>query len=115
MFVLLIASVEFGRGMMAVQVLEEAARCGCRIAVLKNSSSEDVESEIDQLVHSAGIETFTTQIEPMDLDSAIQWSPVTVRISADFSDMSWLPMSHFLSGYSYTASCILPREGDLEK
>jgi hypothetical protein len=111
LFVLVMASIEFGRGMMAVQSLEEAARCGCRKAVLKGTTTADVETEVTQLMNLAGISSYTTQIEPASLSSVPQWDPVTVRVSANLGDSSWMPMPKFLAGLSYTASCILAREG----
>ena len=43
--------------------------------------------------------------------SVAQWDPVTVSVSANFGDLSWLPMPKYLSGHSYTATCVLVREG----
>jgi Flp pilus assembly protein TadG len=111
LFVLVMASIEFGRGMMAVQSLEEAARCGCRRAVLKGSTTADVEAEVTQMMNLVGISAYTTQIEPAALATVPQWNPVTVRVSANLGDVSWLPMPKYMSGLSYTASCVLAREG----
>ena len=34
LFMVVFGSIEFGRAMMSVQTLEEAARSGCRVAIL---------------------------------------------------------------------------------
>ncbi|TWU23901.1 TadE-like protein [Novipirellula galeiformis] len=115
MFLILFAAIELGRGMMTVQALEEAARSGCRIAVLKGSTTADIDSEIHQLLSAMGSFHFTTQTIPAALDTVPQWDPVTVRVSADFADMTWLPVPRFLAGMSYTASCVLPREAEIVK
>ena len=113
MFILLFAAVELGRGMMTVQALEEAARSGCRIAVLKGAKTEGVKAEVKQLVEGMGITKHNVEIVPSDLDKLPQWEPVIVRVSANFSEMTWMPMPQFFSGMSYTAACVLPREAEL--
>ncbi|WP_372725404.1 TadE/TadG family type IV pilus assembly protein [Novipirellula sp.] len=113
MFILLFAAVELGRGMMTVQALEEAARSGCRIAVLKGANTSDIKAEVKQLTEAMGISKHSIEIEPASLDTTPQWEPVTVRVTANFADMTWLPVPRHFSGMSYTAACVLPREGEL--
>ncbi|WP_442508778.1 TadE/TadG family type IV pilus assembly protein [Novipirellula sp. SH528] len=113
MFILLFAAVELGRGMMTVQALEEAARSGCRIAVLKGAKPGDVKAEVKQLVEGMGITKHNVEVVPSDLDKLPQWEPVTVRVSANFAEMTWLPIPRHFSGMNYTAACVLPREAEL--
>ncbi|EMI22468.1 TadE family protein [Rhodopirellula maiorica SM1] len=113
MFILLFAAIELGRGMMAVQALEEAARSGCRIAVLKGANEKDVKAEVNQLSDAMGISNTSIEIEPASLNTTPQWAPVTVRVTANFADMTWLPIPRHFSGLSYTAACVLPREGEI--
>ncbi|GAA5507179.1 TadE/TadG family type IV pilus assembly protein [Novipirellula caenicola] len=113
MFILLFAAIELGRGMMTVQALEEAARSGCRVAVLRGSNEKDVKAEVKQLTDAMGISKLSIEIEPATLETTPQWDPVTVRVTANFADMSWLPVPRHFSGMSYTAACVLPREGEL--
>lgn len=114
LFVLVLASIEFGRGMMVVQAMEEAARSGCRTATLKGKTVAAAEAEIDQLMKLCGITTYTTVIEPAILRAAPQWSPVKVRVSANLADITWLPVPRFMTTGSYTATCVLPREAEPE-
>ena len=111
---LVLASIEFGRGMMVVQAMEEAARSGCRIATLRGQSVATAENEINQLMNLSGIANYTTVIQPSVLATTPQWSPVTVRVSANFADITWLPVPRFLASGSYTATCVLPREAEAE-
>ncbi len=113
MFILLFAAVELGRGMMTVQALEEAARSGCRIAVLKGAKAGDVKAEVQQLVVGMGITKHTVEIVPSDPGKLPQWEPVTVRVSANFAEMTWIPIPEYFSGMNYTAACVLPREAEL--
>ncbi len=112
LFLFVLAAIELGRGMMVVQTMEEAARSGCRQATLKGQTASDAESEIEKLMNLAGIKTFTTEILPADLQSAPQWSPVIVRVTANLSDITWVPVPKYLGKKVYTASCVLPREAE---
>ncbi len=110
LFLFLFASIEFGRGMMCVQTMEEAARAGCRISVIKSATTSDVEAEVAQVMQLAGIVTYDVAIEPANFTTIDRWEPITVTVSANFDDMSWLPMPGFLGGLSFTGSCVMPKE-----
>jgi TadE-like protein len=115
LFLFVGASIEFGRAMMTTQALEEAARSACRVAVLKGATTKNVDREIGKCLAITGISEYTTELEPLALETMPQWAPVTVRITAEFDDMTWLPVPQFLSGRTYTASCVLPREAEPKK
>ncbi len=114
LFLLVLANIEFGRGMMVVQGMEEAARCGCRLATLKGQTTATAESEIAQVMSLSGVTNYTTDIQPPGLTTADQWSPVTVQVTASFDNITWLPVPRFLAGRTYTATCVLPREAEPE-
>ncbi len=99
---------------MTSQAMEEAARSGCRLAVLEGMTNTKVETELETLLHVNGITTYTTEIVPASLNTMPQWAPVTVRVSANYTDMTWLPVPQFLGAYTYTAACVLPREAEPE-
>lgn len=114
MFLIIFAFFEFGRSMMAVQTLEEAARAGCRTGVLKDATADAIEDEVADLLRVAGISTYTVQVEPSNPTTARQWDPITVSVTASIDDMTWLPTPMYLHQVSYTASCTLPKESALE-
>jgi Flp pilus assembly protein TadG len=114
LFLLVFATIEFGRAMMSVQSLEEAARAGCRAAILRGATGEDVEGEVIRVLGAAGIANYTVSIVPSQLSSATQWSPVSVSVSATFDDMSWLPAPEYFAGITFAGSCTLPREAKEE-
>lgn len=115
LFLVLFASIELGRAAMSVQALEEAARSGCRLAILRSQSSAAAEAEVQRLTQSIGLRNVTTEILPEQLESMPQWDPVTVRVSARFADNSWVPLPKYFARYRYTASCVLPREAEPER
>ena len=114
LFLIVMGSIEFGRGMMAVQSMEEAARCGCRTATLKGQSASTAKAEIQHLMALSGVNNYTAEVIPNSVETAEQWSPVTVRVTASFDSFTWLPVPKFLAGMNYTASCIMLREAEAE-
>jgi len=109
-FLFVFAIVEFGRALMCVQCLEEAARAGCRVAVLRGSTTNEVQTEITNTLRLAGITRFSATIDPIHLDTIPLWAPVSVQVTASFGDMSWLPLPSYFANRLYTATCTLPRE-----
>ncbi|MCA9246105.1 MAG: pilus assembly protein [Planctomycetales bacterium] len=115
LFLFVFASIEFGRALMGIQSLEEAARAGCRRAILRDATFAEIESEVDQLMATAGIDNYSVQTQPSNIATAEQWDPVSVTVSASFGDMSWLPMPMFLGSKTYLASATLPKEYETEE
>ena len=114
LFLFIFVSIEFGRAMMAQSTMEEAARVGCRVSVIRGATPESVEAEISGLMRMAGIATYTVTIDPVDFTAAEEWEPIAVTVGAEFDDMSWLPVPQVLGGMSFSASCVLPKESSPE-
>ena len=110
LFTVIFASIEFGRALMTTQSLEEAARSGCRIAVLRGATTSEIEDEVDRILAPTGVDNYTVTVQPTSIADASRWSPVSVTVSTAFADMSWLPLPKFFSGKTYTASSTLPKE-----
>ncbi len=110
LFTVIFGSIEFGRALMTTQSLEEAARSGCRVAVLQGATTTEIETEIDRILGPAGITNRSVQVLPTNYTSSARWTPVTVTVSANYNDMSWLPLPNFFSGKSYASTCTLPKE-----
>jgi len=113
-FLLIFATIELGRGMMAMQSLEEAARCGCRAAIVRNATTNNIDTKVGEIMTATGISSYTTTVQPTNLDMVPQWDPVTVTVSTNVASFSWLPVPEFLAGQVFTASCVLPREASIE-
>jgi len=112
LFLVVFGSIEFCRALMAVQSLEESARAGCRVAILRGATTEEIEAEVDRILAPSGIpkENYTVQTDPVNIATVGRWSLISVTVVASFDDMSWLPLPGALSGKSYTSSCSLPKE-----
>jgi Flp pilus assembly protein TadG len=110
LFLVVFGTIELGRALMATQSLEEAARSGCRIAVLRGVTDEDVQAEVRRILGPSGISTYSVEVLPANLTTAPRWSPVSVTVTATYNDMSWLPLPRYFGGKTYSASCVLPKE-----
>ena len=108
--ILIIGFVEIGCAVMTMHRLEEAARIGCRQSIISDATTESVTAEVDHLLNFVGITEYELEIEPADLASAPRWSPITVSISVDLEDVSWMPVPSYLQSISFDSSCTLPKE-----
>ena len=108
------ASIELCRALMATHSLEEAARSGCRVAVLKGATTSEIDAEVRRILMPVGISTYTMQIQPANFAAEDRWTPISVTINTSFANISWLPIPTFFAGKTYTSSCTLPKEYSFE-
>ena len=109
---LLMGSLEMGRAVMVRHVLEEAARAGCRVAVLENGTKQDVLDIVKTAMTGAKIETYTVSIDPDPPENLDAFQAVTVTVSVLYSDVSWAASTGFMGGKTITGLCVMPAEGD---
>jgi Flp pilus assembly protein TadG len=74
----------------ASQVLTNAARDACRVAVLPGSTSDDVQQRVNDVLSEAGITAPTVIPSPSNWETAAQGTAITVTIEVPFEDLSWL-------------------------
>ena len=110
LFLIVFGVTEFGRMTMAYSAMEEAARAACRKAIIQGATVADVETKAAELLTPIGIDKYTISVDPNPPSSADRWTPVTVTISANYSDMNWLPIPQFVGTKRLTASCALASE-----
>ena len=101
--------IEFGRGMMVKHCLEESARAGCRVAILSDTTTQDVKDIVASSMSIAGITDYTVTINPTPLTSVPKMTQVSVQVSVPFDSVSWATAS-FLKGKTLTGSCIMSAE-----
>src|SRR5262249_62283771 len=63
LFALALGIIEFGRAMMVLELLNNAARAGCRAGVLSGSSNTDVNSAITTALTGSGVNSPSTTID----------------------------------------------------
>jgi len=109
--------IEIGRAMMLVQVLEDAARTGVRMAVLSNTSNAQVTTSVQSLVQNTtnvptGDVTVTIGVNGSNsaaLSTAVPGDTISVSVEVPFAAASWVP-PNFLKGKNLTALCTMQHE-----
>ena len=71
-FLLIFATIEFGRGMMIVHTMEEAVRTGCRMAIVEGTTQSEVESTVQTLLNSNGVVNYTLSFTPNPITNSCQ-------------------------------------------
>ncbi len=112
LFLLIFGLIEMGRTCMTLHSLQEAAREGCRRAILANTMTAEVELRVQEVLASTGITTYNVTVDPDPPSTAAQWEAVTVTVDALYNDVNWLPVPMYLGGMRLSGSSTLPREAD---
>ena len=107
---LVFGMIEYGRMVMVQQVITNAAREGCRKAVMDGTTSQEVQDVVNNYLESAGITSATITITPSEPSEAGAGEPVTVSVSVPYDQVSWLPSPMYLSGTEMSATCVMRRE-----
>src|SRR5438128_922964 len=55
MFLLMLATFEFGRAFMVMVLLTEGARVGCRVAVIEGKTSQQIKDAVTSYLANVGI------------------------------------------------------------
>ena len=98
-FLLVFAVIELGRMMMVQQSLTNAAREGCRKAVLATTTSgSDVDTAVRQYLQSvmsnASNPDAVRVTVPPSMSTATSGSSLTVGVEVDYADVTWLPLGY---------------------
>ncbi len=87
--IIFLGTLEMGRALHVKYTLQEAARASCRIAVLEGSTQQDLDQIANGSLQPAKIGKYTMTVTPTDFQAAEEGDPITVSISANFSEVSW--------------------------
>lgn len=109
-FVFVFGLIEFGRLVMVQQILTNAAREGCRVAILTTATTTSVKNTVTNYLTSAGISGATPTVSPDPPSSATSGQSVTVTVTVPFSSVSWLPTPQWLGGKTLTAVSVMRTE-----
>lgn len=107
----LMGILEFGRVMMVQNVLITAAREGARAAIISGATADSVEEKANDYAATCGVSGTTTTVDPADLSDATTETPITVTVSVNFNDVSWLPAPWFLDNQTLAGSTSMRLEG----
>jgi Flp pilus assembly protein TadG len=111
-FLMVFGMIEFGRMIMVQQVITNASREGARIGVLDGATTSTVRSAVRNYCQGASVPVQDDQVTviPDPPSSAGYGAPVTITVSVNFNQVSWLPSPMFLGGQALTASAVMRRE-----
>ncbi len=103
----LFATYELGTGNMMLNTTEAAAYEGARIAIIPGATAADAEAAAQEVLRTAGIDTYTLTVQPQNLDVASETVEVTIDVS--YAENS-LFVPDFLDGIRFVRTCVLSRE-----
>ena len=89
-FMLIFGIVEFGRAMMCMQILTNAAREGARACAVSPLTKEEVETVCQEYASSCGINGLAVVVTP-DPTTVVRGEPVEVKVSISFQDVAFMP------------------------
>lgn len=109
-FLLVMGVIEIGRALMVQQVLINASRVGARRAVMLSSSEAVTVEATTDYANGVGVPGVDVEVSP-DPATAAAGDPVTVEVTINFAEVSWLPSPWFMGGKVLTASSVMRKEG----
>ena len=110
MMMLTLGLMEVSRIVMVKQLLVNASREGARLAILPQSSSQDVQSQVIADLEAASVSGVTVSITPELLSSASAGTPVTVSASVQAADVSWIPKPVYSFNTTLVGSTTMRKE-----
>lgn len=109
-FLVVLGIIEFGRMVMAQQVITNAAREGARIAVLDSATTARVQARVGDYLAAAGLSGATVSVSPNPPTTAGFGEPVSVRIDIPFAAISALSTPFMAKAHTLSAESIMRRE-----
>jgi hypothetical protein len=106
LFVLIfLGTLEMGRGLNVKHSLQEAARAGCRIAVLQGSTNDDIDALAEGSLLAADIDNYTISVSPTNFQDAEEGDAISVTIITPFSEVGWF--ASFFLDRDISGSCTM--------
>ena len=109
-FLFVFGIIEFGRVMMVKNVITNASREAGRVAVIDGTTSTEIEQVAREYSQAGTVAEVTVSISPSDLSIVSQGTPITVTVSVNFNDVSWLPTPAILKDMAISGSSTMRRE-----
>jgi Flp pilus assembly protein TadG len=110
MFMLVIGFIEVGRGLMVQQVLTNASRVGAREAITIGATQQSVSDTATDYASGASVGSISVVCTPSPT-AAAAGDTMTVTVSVDYADVSWIPAPWFMGNTTLTASSVMRKEG----
>jgi Flp pilus assembly protein TadG len=115
-FVLVLGVIEFGRAFMVIELLNEAAREGCRAAIVEGTSSAQIKLAVTNFLTSASVDGTVasvtvngTSIDTMETKTMPAYTEMTVMVTVPVSSITWVP-NGFIPNGTLTGQYAMRRE-----
>lgn len=108
LFTILFGIIEYGYVFLVQQSLTNAAREGCRLAVLQSTAAPytQVSDRISEIMDAAGVDGYT-----VSMSHATAGNPVeTITVAVPYNNVSLTGFFGYKS-YSLTGECSMRKEG----
>jgi Flp pilus assembly protein TadG len=109
--------IEVTRAIQVKDVLTDAVRSSCRLAILPGSDNAAVTSNINTLLNNAGIPpdyvTITIQVngQTADVKTAVQGDKVAVQLAVPLDKVSWITPLFFTDQSVDSETLTMMRQG----
>jgi Flp pilus assembly protein TadG len=97
-FVLCLGIIEFGRGLMVTELLNEAARKGCRKGIIEGTSTQQIKDAATNFLSTVGINGETAQViindgvgNVSEAQTMPAYTEITVIVQVPVSNVTWMP------------------------
>jgi Flp pilus assembly protein TadG len=101
-FLIVLGFIELGRGLMIQHLMTNAARQGCRVAVIEGKTTADINAAVLNVLGGQGIQGDAVSVQVNDAaanaSSANPGDEITVTVSIPTATVSWVPAAQFLFG-----------------
>lgn len=116
-FTIIIPMIEFGRAMTVASGIAATAQVGCRTGALYGKSNSDIQTAVDNNLAALGIKNANPIVVKVkggtaNASTAAQGDLVSVTVSVDYGNISWLPVSlcKYLGVTTLSSTQVMRRE-----
>jgi len=106
---LLLGIIEYGRRLMVHQTLVQAAREGCRTAVLQGSTETEIRNRVETYMTAAGLPTYGIVITRSTTNNPIE----VVEVSVNTADVTLFGNFFGSTAGVLRSSCSMRKEGSV--
>jgi len=118
LFMVVFGIVDFGRAVMALDLVNNVARQGARTGALSGKTDADITAAVDTALSNSGLPTrssgtaLTIQVNgnaATDAGLAVSDDQITVTVAVSVGQVSWLPGQWYLSRSSLLSGTVVMR------
>jgi Flp pilus assembly protein TadG len=108
LLLLVFGCIDFGRSIMVLDLLSQAARTGCRTGTLSGNGNNEINSAVSTALISAGItgapnpaidvlpQGSQSWVSPGDAGAAVKGDSIRVTVSIKYTQVTWLAFNWFM-------------------